>query len=68
MMDNSAPREVILSFPAALEWLRALWRDVSRGVADKMPKGLYARSLLIVILPMVLLQSIFCAGTLARSM
>ena len=57
-MDNSAPRATILHFPAAFEGPRALWHEFSRWVADKMPKGLYARSLLIVILPMVLLQSV----------
>ncbi len=34
-----------------------LWRSFGRALAGLMPKGLYARSLLIVILPMVLLQS-----------
>ncbi|HUO54524.1 MAG TPA: ATP-binding protein [Rhodoblastus sp.] len=34
-----------------------LWRGFTRRLAGVMPKGLYARSLLIVILPMVLLQS-----------
>jgi two-component system osmolarity sensor histidine kinase EnvZ len=34
-----------------------LWREAARGLANLMPKGLYARSLLIVILPMVLLQT-----------
>ena len=37
--------------------IRDLWRRVARGVADMLPKGLYKRSLLIVILPMVLLQT-----------
>jgi len=37
--------------------LLKLWRGVGRGVASVMPKGLYARSLLIVIVPMVILQS-----------
>ena len=36
---------------------RRLWRSFARGIANAMPKGLYARSLLIVILPMVLLQT-----------
>lgn len=36
---------------------RRVWRDFSRRLASVMPKGLYARSLLIVILPMVILQS-----------
>jgi len=34
-----------------------LWRRAARALADLFPKGLYARSLLIVILPMVLLQT-----------
>ena len=37
--------------------IRMLWRRVARGVADMLPKGLYKRSLLIVIVPMVLLQT-----------
>ena len=42
---------------SALSQLRQAWRWVARGVAELLPKGLYARSLLIVIVPMVLLQS-----------
>ncbi|WP_298428141.1 ATP-binding protein [Rhodoblastus sp.] len=41
----------------ALETAARLWRVFTRRLAGIMPKGLYARSLLIVILPMVLLQS-----------
>jgi two-component system, OmpR family, osmolarity sensor histidine kinase EnvZ len=41
-----------LLFPA-----RRLWRRATRSMAAIMPKGLYARALLIVILPMVILQS-----------
>ena len=37
---------------------RALWRGFARGVANYMPKGLFARTLLILILPMALLQSV----------
>ncbi len=37
--------------------VRELWRRGSRSLADMLPKGLYKRSLLIVILPMVLLQT-----------
>lgn len=44
-------------FPAYFERPRAAWRDLTRRLADYMPKGLYARSLLIVIVPMVILQS-----------
>jgi two-component system osmolarity sensor histidine kinase EnvZ len=36
---------------------RGLWRRGARSIANLLPKGLYARSLLIVILPMVLLQT-----------
>jgi two-component system osmolarity sensor histidine kinase EnvZ len=34
------------------------WRRVSRWVNGFMPKGLYARALLIIIAPMVILQSV----------
>ncbi len=41
-------------------WIRVrlAWRRFARRIADRMPKGLYARSLLIVILPMLILQSV----------
>ena len=41
----------------ALSQLRRAWRWGARSVAELLPKGLYARSLLIVIVPMVLLQT-----------
>jgi two-component system osmolarity sensor histidine kinase EnvZ len=41
----------------ALSAGRRVYRGFSRGLAGVMPKGLYARSLLIVIAPMVILQS-----------
>src|SRR5665213_1179398 len=34
------------------------WRRMSRWVNGFMPKGLYARALLIIIAPMVILQSV----------
>ncbi|WP_407066938.1 ATP-binding protein [Hohaiivirga grylli] len=37
---------------------RNLIRKVMRWIGNKMPKGLYARSLIIIIAPMVLLQSV----------
>jgi two-component system osmolarity sensor histidine kinase EnvZ len=40
----------------ALHYGRGVWRTGLRSLADLFPKGLYARSLLIVILPMALLQ------------
>ena len=36
---------------------REVWRQIARAIAELLPKGLYGRSLLIVILPMVLLQA-----------
>ncbi len=45
-----------LSLPAYIQKPRAVWRGFARKLAGIWPKGLYARSLLIVILPMVLLQ------------
>ncbi len=42
---------------SALSLLRDVWRWGARSLAELLPKGLYARSLLIVIVPMVLLQT-----------
>jgi two-component system, OmpR family, osmolarity sensor histidine kinase EnvZ len=42
---------------ARLSRPREVWRHLARGLAEILPKGLYGRSLLIVILPMVLLQA-----------
>jgi two-component system osmolarity sensor histidine kinase EnvZ len=36
---------------------RNLWRSFAGWLHERMPKGLYARALLIVILPVILLQS-----------
>ena len=47
-----------LILPAYLAQPRSLWRSFTRKIASMMPKGLYARSLLIVILPMVILQTV----------
>jgi two-component system osmolarity sensor histidine kinase EnvZ len=43
---------------AALGQLREGWRRFTRWLNSFMPKGLYARALLIIILPMVILQSV----------
>jgi two-component system osmolarity sensor histidine kinase EnvZ len=43
---------------AQLARIPAGWRRMSRWLNSVMPKGLYARSLLIIILPMVILQSV----------
>eukprot|EP01037_Dinobryon_pediforme_P042192 gene42192-52406_t len=37
---------------------RNAWRRTARAFGERMPKGLYARSLLIVILPMLILQTV----------
>src|SRR5471032_720717 len=42
---------------ARLSRPREVWRQLARGLAEILPKGLYGRSLLIVILPMVFLQA-----------
>jgi two-component system, OmpR family, osmolarity sensor histidine kinase EnvZ len=46
-----------LAFSEVLDAPRQLWRRFAEWLHDRMPKGLYARALLIVILPVVLLQS-----------
>jgi two-component system, OmpR family, osmolarity sensor histidine kinase EnvZ len=47
----------VRSAPLYFSRPRAAWRQIARGIANLLPKGLYGRSLLIVILPMVLLQA-----------
>jgi two-component system osmolarity sensor histidine kinase EnvZ len=46
--------------------LRLAWRRVSRAIGDRLPKGLYARSLIIIIAPMVLLQSVIAYTFMER--
>ena len=41
-----------------LRGLRIAWRRFARGIGDLMPKGLFARSLIIIIAPVVLLQAL----------
>ena len=47
-----------LALPTYFERPRSLWRGFLRKVASFLPKGLRARSILIVIAPMVILQSV----------
>ncbi len=47
-----------LTLPSYVKRTGDAWRSGARWLADRMPKGLYARSLLIVILPVVLLQGV----------
>ena len=46
-----------ITLPAAFAGPHRVYRDFALWLRRQMPKGLYARALLIVILPMVLLQS-----------
>jgi two-component system osmolarity sensor histidine kinase EnvZ len=46
-----------ITLPAALTRPHRVYRNFALWLRRQMPKGLYARALLIVILPMVLLQS-----------
>jgi two-component system osmolarity sensor histidine kinase EnvZ len=47
-----------LTLPSYVQRTGDAWRAGTRWLAARMPKGLYARSLLIVILPVVLLQGV----------
>ena len=47
-----------LSLPVSFTQPRSWWRAFSRKLAILLPKGLYARALLIVIAPMVILQCV----------
>ena len=49
-VQRAAPPASALSGPGGL------WSAAARWLGGLLPKGLYARSLLIVIMPMVLLQ------------
>lgn len=35
-----------------------LWRQLTKAIGERMPKGLFARSILIVVLPMLILQTV----------
>jgi two-component system osmolarity sensor histidine kinase EnvZ len=43
-----------------------LWKRLSRSIGDALPKGLYARSLIIIIAPVVLLQSVIAYTFMER--
>jgi len=45
---------------------RSLYRRITGAIGDQMPKGLYARALIIIIAPMVLLQSVLTFVFLER--
>ncbi|WP_244535324.1 ATP-binding protein [Methylorubrum salsuginis] len=46
--------------------MRRAWRRLSRRIGDVLPKGLYARSLIIIIAPVVLLQSVIAYTFMER--
>ena len=56
-MTETTSRSPLLRSNLFQRW-RLRWQVFGRWLAAFMPKGLYARSLLIVILPMVILQSV----------
>ncbi|WP_342152944.1 ATP-binding protein [Methylorubrum sp. SB2] len=46
--------------------VRRAWRRLARRIGDVLPKGLYARSLIIIIAPVVLLQSVIAYTFMER--
>ncbi|MEA2986209.1 MAG: two-component system, OmpR family, osmolarity sensor histidine kinase EnvZ [Alphaproteobacteria bacterium] len=46
------------SLRSAAERVRGVWAQIWKWINSFMPKGLYARALLIIVTPMVLLQSV----------
>jgi two-component system, OmpR family, osmolarity sensor histidine kinase EnvZ len=42
------------------------WRTAGRSIASRMPKGLFARALIIIIAPMVILQSVLAYAFMER--
>ncbi|GJE19243.1 Adaptive-response sensory-kinase SasA [Methylobacterium marchantiae] len=45
---------------------RRMWKTVARAIGNALPKGLYARSLIIIIAPVVLLQSVIAYTFMER--
>src|SRR5215510_11623437 len=43
---------------AAMEWPKGAWASISGLLSELAPKGLYARALIIIIAPIVLLESV----------
>ncbi len=59
-MDASPDR------PPVTQERRSLYQRIMAGIGHRMPKGLYARALIIIIAPMVLLQSVLTFVFLER--
>ena len=49
-----------------LQKQRVLYNQLTAALRERMPKGLYARALIIIIAPMVLLQSVITFVFLER--
>ncbi len=58
--------DAISDAPSLTHDRRSLYRRISGAIGDQMPKGLYARALIIIIAPMVLLQSVLTFVFLER--
>jgi two-component system osmolarity sensor histidine kinase EnvZ len=55
-IDDMPPQATPVA--SATTGIRAVWRRFARGVGEAMPKGLFARAIIIIIAPVVLLQSL----------
>ena len=64
-LSSSEPRRAG-ALAAVFGRIRKGWRRISRVIGDALPKGLYARSLIIIIAPMVLLQSVIAYTFMER--
>src|SRR5499427_1441535 len=53
-----ASRLVPRPMPRLVKHIHALWGVAARTLAELAPKGLYARALIIIIAPIVLLESV----------
>lgn len=51
-------RPSIIFLIQVIALIRSAWRQFTRFIARMMPKGLYGRSLIIIVAPMVILQSV----------
>ncbi|MCT4654673.1 MAG: ATP-binding protein [Cohaesibacter sp.] len=52
------PKGLIARLFALFSLIRQTWQRFARMIARMMPKGLYGRSLIIIVAPMVILQSV----------
>jgi two-component system osmolarity sensor histidine kinase EnvZ len=58
--------DAISDAPSLPHERRSLYRRITGAIGDQMPKGLYARALIIIIAPMVVLQSVLTFVFLER--